>query len=100
MLLLLLFNIVRQTINFHHYKQNEILHIQNFKDEIRVIKEKDEVVFVVKDSLNLNSITRSVINPYLSYRRLDDYKLLIAPINAKEINYNNRIYSLYENIDK
>jgi len=92
--IVLLFLGFRMGINFYNVRKNEVIALNHFKNKIFIVKEKDKAVFIVKDSSEIKNLKKSIIDPYLTSRRISLYKLVLIPKDATSINYQNRNYDV------
>lgn len=88
----LLFCGSRMAINFYSVQKNEVISVENFKDNMLIIKEKSVAVFAISDSTKIINLEKSVINPYLTSRRISSYKIVVVPDDANAIIYNKKKY--------
>jgi len=92
--LVILFLMLRIGFNFYENSQSEILIHEFFKEKIISVKEKDKVVFFVKNSKNLEKQKKYIIEPYLVARRVNDFKIIFVPQNVKFLVINEKNYKL------
>lgn len=92
--LVILFLMLRIGFNFYENSQSEILVHEFFKEKIISIKEKDKVVFFVKDSKNFEKQKKYIIEPYLIARRVNDFKIVFVPQDVKSLVINKKNYRL------
>ena len=92
--LVILFLMLRIGFNFYENSQSEILVHEFFKEKIISVKEKDKVVFFVKNSKNLEKQKKYIIEPYLVARRVNDFKIIFVPQNVKFLVINEKKYSV------
>lgn len=92
--LVILFLMLRIGFNYSENAQSEILVHEFFKEKIISVKEKDKVVFFVKNSKNLEKQKKYIIEPYLVARRVNDFKIVFVPQNVKSIVINKKNYRL------
>lgn len=92
--LVILFLMLRVGFNFYENSQSEILIHEFFKEKIISVKEKDKVVFFVKNSKNLEKKKKYIIEPYLIARRVNDFKIVFVPRNVKSLVINKKNYRL------
>ena len=83
--LVILFLMLRIGFNYYENAQSEILVHEFFKEKIISVKEKDKVVFFVKNSKNLEKQKKYIIEPYLVARRVNDFKIIFVPQNVKSL---------------
>ena len=92
--LVILFLMLRIGFNYYENAQSEILVHEFFKEKIISVKEKDKVVFFVKNSKNLEKQKKYIIEPYLVARRVNDFKIVFVPQNVKFLVINEKNYSV------
>ena len=92
--LVILFLMLRIGFNYYENSQSEILVHEFFKEKIISVKEKDKVVFFVKNSKNLEKQKKYIIEPYLVARRVNDFKIVFVPQNVKFLVINEKKYSV------
>ena len=92
--LVILFLMFRIGFNYYENSQSEILVHEFFKEKIISVKEKDKVVFFVKNSKNLEKQKKYIIEPYLVARRVNDFKIVFVPQNVKSLFINEKKYSV------
>ena len=92
--LVILFLMLRIGFNYYENSQSEILVHEFFKEKIISVKEKDKVVFFVKNSKNLEKQKKYIIEPYLVARRVNDFKIIFVPQNVKSLFINEKKYSV------
>ena len=92
--LVILFLMLRIGFNYYENSQSEILVHEFFKEKIISVKEKDKVVFFVKNSKNLEKQKKYIIEPYLVARRANDFKIIFVPQNVKFLVINEKNYSV------
>ena len=92
--LVILFLMFRIGFNYYENSQSEILVHEFFKEKIISVKEKDKVVFFVKNSKNLEKQKKYIIEPYLVARRVNDFKIVFVPQNVKFLVINEKNYSV------
>ena len=92
--LVILFLMLRIGFNYYENSQSEILVHEFFKEKIISVKEKDKVVFFVKNSKNLEKQKKYIIEPYLVARRVNDFKIIFVPQNVKFLVINEKNYSV------
>ena len=92
--LVILFLMLRIGFNYYENSQSEILVHEFFKEKIISVKEKDKVVFFVKNSKNLEKQKKYIIEPYLVARRVNDFKIIFVPQNIKFLVINEKNYSV------
>ena len=92
--LVILFLMLRIGFNYYENSKSEILVHEFFKEKIISVKEKDKVVFFVKNSKNLEKQKKYIIEPYLVARRVNDFKIIFVPQNVKSLFINEKKYSV------
>jgi len=92
--LVILFLMLRIGFNYYENSQSEILVHEFFKEKIISVKEKDKVVFFVKNSKNLEKQKKYIIEPYLVARRVNNFKIIFVPQNVKFLVINEKNYSV------
>ena len=92
--LVILFLMLRIGFNYYENSQSEILVHEFFKEKIISVKEKDKVVFFVKNSKNLEKQKKYIIEPYLVARRVNNFKIIFVPQNVKFLVVNEKKYSV------
>ena len=92
--LVILFLMLRIGFNYYENSQSEILVHEFFKEKIISVKEKDKVVFFVKNSKNLEKQKKYIIEPYLVARRVNDFKIVFVPQNVQFLVINEKKYSV------
>lgn len=92
--LVIIFLMLRIGFNYYENSQSEILVHEFFKEKIISVKEKDKVVFFVKNSKNLEKQKKYIIEPYLVARRVNDFKIVFVPQNVKFLVINEKNYSV------
>ena len=85
---------LRIGFNYWENSQSEILVHEFFKEKIISVKEKDKVVFFVKNSKNIEKQKKYIIEPYLIARRVNDFKIIYIPQNVKSLVINKKNYKL------
>jgi len=84
---LLAFFAVRTTINIHQYDKEEMLVHSFYKEKIVSIKDKNQLVFWMKKNKNEDKIRDFVIKPYLTSRRIKDFKINYIPADSQYFVY-------------
>ena len=92
--LVILFLMLRIGFNYYENSKSEILVHEFFKEKIISVKEKDKVVFFVKNSKNLEKQKKYIIEPYLVARRVNNFKIIFVPQNVKFLVINEKKYSV------
>jgi len=91
---LLIFFVVRISFNLYQYNKEEMLVHGFYKEKIISIKDKDQVVFWMKENKNEDKISVFVINPYLTSRRIKDFKINYIPADSEAFVYEGNQYDL------
>lgn len=65
-----------------------------YKEKIVSVKDKDQVVFWMKQNKNEQKIRDFVINPYLTSKRIKDFKINYIPTDSEAFVYNGKQYDL------
>ncbi len=91
---LLAFFIVRISFDFYQYDQEEMLVHRFYKEKIVSFKDKDQAVFWMKENKNETKILDFVINPYITARRVDDFKINYIPDESEAFFYSGKLYDL------
>lgn len=91
---LLAFFVVRISSNLYQYNKQEMLVHGFYKEKIVSVKDKDEVVFWMKKNKNEDKIRDFVINPYLTSRRIKDFKINYIPVDSEAFVYRGKHYDL------
>lgn len=91
---LLAFFVVRISFNIYQYNKDEMLVHSFYKEKIVSIKNKDQVIFWIKENKNEDKIRDFVINPYLTSRRINDFKINYIPLDSEAFVYNGKQYDL------
>ncbi|WP_333854199.1 ComEC/Rec2 family competence protein [Epilithonimonas sp.] len=89
---LLTFFVVRISFNLYQYNKEEMLVHGFYKEKIISIKDKDQVVFWMKENKNEDKIRDFVINPYLTSRRIKDFKINYIPVDSEAFVYEGKQY--------
>lgn len=91
---LLIFFAVRISFHIYQYNKNEMLVHSFYKEKIVSVKDKDQVVFWMKQNKNEQKIRDFVINPYLTSKRIKDFKINYIPTDSEAFVYNGKQYDL------
>ncbi len=84
---LLAFFAIRISSNIYQYNKEEMLVHSFYKEKIVSVKDKDQVVFWMKQNKNEDKIRDFVINPYLTSRRIKDFKINYIPEDVQSFVY-------------
>lgn len=93
---ILMFLGLRIAVDVYYSRIDEVVVVNSFKDKILVIKEHNNVLFIVKDTTRAKYIEKSVINPYVTARRVTKYKVVSVDNDGATIIYNKKRYNLDE----
>ncbi|MFC0343777.1 ComEC/Rec2 family competence protein [Epilithonimonas hispanica] len=91
---LLAFFAVRTTINIYQYNKKEMLVHSFYKEKIVSVKDKNQLVFWMKENKNEDKIRDFVINPYLTSRRIKDFKINYIPADSEGFVYQGNKFEL------
>lgn len=90
----LLFFFARQISNFKEIQKNEIVSHRYFKTEFISIKKGENILFLLPQNSNLQKIEKYIIDPYLTARRCNNYKIKFYPKNTNFVSIDNKTYRL------
>ncbi len=90
----LLFIFVRIIFNFQQYQKSEVITHTYFKQNLLSIKKGDEVLFLLPENSDTEKLEKYIINPYLTVRRTQKYKIKYFPKNTNLILINKKAYPL------
>ena len=91
---LLTFFVVRISSNLYQYNKQEMLVHGFYKEKIISIKDKEHAIFWMKENKNEDKISDFVINPYLTSRRIKDFKINYIPVDSEAFVYRGKHYDL------
>ncbi|MGX9986124.1 ComEC/Rec2 family competence protein [Soonwooa purpurea] len=91
---ILLFWLINLGVNFYHFKKDEVLKIELFKNNIVLIKEKSNVLVLLKEGSDIDSVKKFLVNPYLSFRRIKECKIIMISEAVSGINYQGKYYKI------
>ena len=91
---ILLFWLINLGVNFYHFKKDEVLKIELFKNNIVLIKEKSNVLVLLKEDSDIESVKEFLVNPYLSFRRIKECKIIMISEAVSGINYQGKYYKI------
>ena len=91
---LLTFFVVRISSNLYQYNKQEMLVHGFYKEKIISIKDKEHAIFWMKENKNEDKISDFVINPYLTSRRIKDFKINYIPVDSEAFVYEGKQYDL------
>lgn len=88
------FLIIRIGCNTIEYQNEEVL-IHDFgKHKVLSVRKGNEVCFWVENNLNIDKITKYIINPYKSSRRLQAVEVKIFPTLTQKAVYKGKVYNI------
>lgn len=85
---------VRIGLNFYDYEKDEVLVVNYFKQKVLILKEKDCAVFYVDENTDCDKIRKSVVDPYLSSRRVQLFEYKRIPKKSKTVLINDKRFPL------
>lgn len=85
---------VRISMNWCFFEKSEMATVHYFKQKIFLIKNKGEVVFWLEKSAPKDKIVKSIIEPYLSSRRISRYKIEELPENSEQVEINGAYFKI------
>lgn len=91
---LLTFFVMRISSNLYQYNKQEMLVHGFYKEKIISIKDKEHAIFWMKENKNEDKISDFVINPYLTSRRIKDFKIKYIPADSEAFVYRGKHYDL------
>jgi len=91
---LLTFFVVRISSNLYQYNKQEMLVHGFYKEKIISIKDKEHAIFWMKENKNEDKISDFVINPYLTSRRIKDFKINYIPAGSQYFVYQGNKFEL------
>lgn len=91
---LLTFFVMRISSNLYQYNKQEMLVHGFYKEKIISIKDKEHAIFWMKENKNEDKISDFVINPYLTSRRIKDFKINYIPVDSEAFVYEGKQYDL------
>jgi competence protein ComEC len=68
--------------------------MKNGKKEMLILKKKNKVFFYIPDGSDTISIKKYTVNPYLSSRRTNNYRLRFIPNNSGKVLIDGKLYNL------
>ena len=81
----LLFFMVRIIVDFYQFKKTETLVVENFNQKTIIQKEGNRAIFGVDKKSNNEMIKRSIIEPYITSRRIERYEIKVDPKGFSEV---------------
>lgn len=89
----LLFLTLRLMLNYRAQRFDEVLVHEYYKEKLISVKEKDKVVFLIPETLEMERISKYIIEPYLTSRRTQNYEVRKIPESISQIRVLGKIYS-------
>ena len=90
----LLFFMIRMGSDiFENQKEEVLLHTFN-KSKIISLKKGSKVCFWIPDIADQEKVSRFIVAPYCSSRRIDDFEIKIIPPSAQKIVFRDHIYEI------
>ena len=81
----LLFFMVRIIVDFYQFKKTETLVVENFNQKTIIQKEGNRAIFWVDKKSNNEMLKRSIIEPYITSRRIERYEIKVDPKGFSEV---------------
>ena len=81
----LLFFMVRIIVDFYQFKKTETLVVENFNQKTIIQKEGNRAIFWVDKKSNNEMLKRSLIEPYITSRRIERYEIKVDPKGFSEV---------------
>ena len=81
----LLFFMVRIIVDFYQFKKTETLVVENFNQKTIIQKEGNRAIFWVDKKSNNETLKRSIIEPYITSRRIERYEIKVDPKGFSEV---------------
>ena len=81
----LLFFMVRIIVDFYQFKKTETLVVENFNQKTIIQKEGNRAIFWVDKKSNNEMLKRSIIEPYITSRRIERYEIKVDPKGFTEV---------------
>ena len=91
---LLSFSLMRFGFNIVEYNKIEILEHKIFKEQVFSWKQKDKIIFWVKENTDRIKAEKYIINPYLVSKRLDQYEIRYFDKDNRQIKIGNYYFSV------
>ena len=84
--IVIILSLVKLSSDFYWFNKSEMVIIHQFDEKIVIQKNKEKAVFWVNNKSDTFNIKRFVIEPYITSRRLKNYKLKVVftPIDGIE----------------
>lgn len=90
----LIFFVVRISFNLYQYKKEEVLVHSFYKEKIISVKDKNHATFWMKKNKNEDKIQDFIINPYLTSRRIKDFRIKFISADSEAFVYQGKTYNL------
>ena len=81
----LLFFMVRIIVDFYQFKKTETLVVENFNQKTIIQKEGNRAIFWVDKKSNNEMLKRSIIEPYITSRRIERYEIKVDSKGFSEV---------------
>ena len=81
----LLFFMIRIIVDFYQFKKTETLVVENFNQKTIIQKEGNRAIFWVDKKSNNEMLKRSIIEPYITSRRIERYEIKVDPKGFSEV---------------
>ncbi|KPH12335.1 hypothetical protein AMQ68_15480 [Chryseobacterium sp. ERMR1:04] len=88
------FLIIRISCNTIEYQNEEVLIHDFYKHKVFSVRKGNEVCFWVENNSNLDKITKYIINPYKSSRRLQAIEVKFFPTLTQKVVYKGKVYHI------
>lgn len=88
------FLIIRISCNTIEYQNEEVLIHDFYKHKVFSVRKGNEVCFWVENNSNLDNITKYIINPYKSSRRLQAIEVKFFPTLTQKVVYKGKVYRI------
>ena len=94
MYVLLIFCIIKLSFNFYHWQKTEILVHDYYESKLISIKEKGKVLFLTNSETPKEKTEKFIVEPYLTFRRIDDFEIKKLPKTTKTLRIQGNIYKI------
>ena len=94
MYVLLIFCIIKLSFNFYHWQKTEILVHDYYESKLISIKEKGKVLFLTNSETPKEKTEKFIVEPYLTFRRIDDFEIEKLPKTTKTLRIKGNIYKI------
>lgn len=95
--IVMIFIVVRFSLNFYAQHQNEVMIHYYYKEKYFSVKEKSNTTFWIKKNTNIEKVQKYIIDPYLSSRRIKQCQIKMIPEHIQQISYKGKNYNIAEN---